>query len=139
MHLLVRMSDGLKQSAGVARCAGIIGEVTDHQGWHRDIAAAGHAVTAGIVVAPLRQPTAQRAEPGQADGRVIDDSRVTQIAGARFAVIGIDGRIQHRITSYNVCYTKLLRIVDESDPTRRDPELDLYNPENPNQPSYNFV
>lgn len=27
-------------------------------------------------------------------------------------------------------------IVDESDPTRRDPELDLYNPENPNQPPY---
>ena len=27
-------------------------------------------------------------------------------------------------------------IVDESDPTRSDPELDLYNPENPNQPPY---
>lgn len=27
-------------------------------------------------------------------------------------------------------------ILDESDPTRRDPELDLYNPENPNQPPY---
>ena len=27
-------------------------------------------------------------------------------------------------------------ILDESDPTKRDPELDLYNPENPNQPPY---
>ena len=27
-------------------------------------------------------------------------------------------------------------IVDEYDPTRRDPELDLYNPENPNKPPY---
>ena len=27
-------------------------------------------------------------------------------------------------------------ILDESDPTRRDPELDLYNPTNPNQPPY---
>ena len=27
-------------------------------------------------------------------------------------------------------------ILDESDPTRRDPELDLYNPANPNQPPY---
>ena len=27
-------------------------------------------------------------------------------------------------------------IVDESDPSRRDPELDLYNPDNPNQPPY---
>lgn len=27
-------------------------------------------------------------------------------------------------------------IVDESDPNKRDPELDLYNPNNPNQPPY---
>jgi len=27
-------------------------------------------------------------------------------------------------------------ILDESDPTRRDPELNLYNPNNPNQPPY---
>jgi pimeloyl-ACP methyl ester carboxylesterase len=27
-------------------------------------------------------------------------------------------------------------ILDEHDPARRDPELDLYNPENPNQPPY---
>ena len=27
-------------------------------------------------------------------------------------------------------------ILDESDPTQRDPELDLYNPGNPNQPPY---
>lgn len=27
-------------------------------------------------------------------------------------------------------------ILDEQDPTKRDPELDLYNPENPNQPPY---
>ncbi|MGW0177757.1 serine aminopeptidase domain-containing protein [Nocardia sp. NPDC003345] len=27
-------------------------------------------------------------------------------------------------------------ILDESDPTRRDPELDLYNPDNPNRPPY---
>src|SRR5258705_8073161 len=27
-------------------------------------------------------------------------------------------------------------IVDESDPSKRDPELDLYNPDNPNQPPY---
>ena len=27
-------------------------------------------------------------------------------------------------------------IIDESDPTARDPELDLYNPDNPNQPPY---
>jgi pimeloyl-ACP methyl ester carboxylesterase len=27
-------------------------------------------------------------------------------------------------------------ILDESDPTTRDPELDLYNPDNPNQPPY---
>jgi pimeloyl-ACP methyl ester carboxylesterase len=27
-------------------------------------------------------------------------------------------------------------VLDESDPTRRDPELDLYNPDNPNQPPY---
>ncbi|MFS3130216.1 alpha/beta fold hydrolase [Nocardioides sp. Bht2] len=27
-------------------------------------------------------------------------------------------------------------ILDESDPTKRDPELDIYNPENPNQPPY---
>ena len=25
-------------------------------------------------------------------------------------------------------------ILDESDPSARDPELDLYNPDNPNQP-----
>ena len=27
-------------------------------------------------------------------------------------------------------------IVDEADPAKRDPELDLYNPDNPNQPPY---
>lgn len=27
-------------------------------------------------------------------------------------------------------------ILDETEPTRRDPELDLYNPDNPNQPPY---
>jgi len=27
-------------------------------------------------------------------------------------------------------------ILDENDPTRRDPELDLYDPDNPNQPPY---
>jgi len=27
-------------------------------------------------------------------------------------------------------------ILDESDPSRRDPELDIYNPDNPNQPPY---
>jgi len=27
-------------------------------------------------------------------------------------------------------------ILDESDPTKRDPELDLYNPDNPNKPPY---
>ena len=27
-------------------------------------------------------------------------------------------------------------ILDESDPSNRDPELDLYNPDNPNQPPY---
>ncbi len=27
-------------------------------------------------------------------------------------------------------------ILDESDPTKRDPKLDLYNPDNPNQPPY---
>lgn len=27
-------------------------------------------------------------------------------------------------------------ILDESDPAKRDPELDLYNPDNPNQPPY---
>ena len=27
-------------------------------------------------------------------------------------------------------------ILDESDPTKRDPELDLYHPDNPNQPPY---
>ncbi len=27
-------------------------------------------------------------------------------------------------------------ILDETDPTQRDPELDLYNPDNPNQPPY---
>jgi pimeloyl-ACP methyl ester carboxylesterase len=27
-------------------------------------------------------------------------------------------------------------ILDESDPSQRDPELDLYNPDNPNQPPY---
>ncbi len=27
-------------------------------------------------------------------------------------------------------------ILDETDPTKRDPELDLYNPDNPNQPPY---
>ena len=27
-------------------------------------------------------------------------------------------------------------ILDESDPSRRDPELDLYNPDNPNRPPY---
>jgi pimeloyl-ACP methyl ester carboxylesterase len=27
-------------------------------------------------------------------------------------------------------------ILDEQDPSRRDPELDLYNPQNPNQPPY---
>lgn len=27
-------------------------------------------------------------------------------------------------------------ILDESDPTKRDPELDIYNPDNPNQPPY---
>jgi alpha-beta hydrolase superfamily lysophospholipase len=27
-------------------------------------------------------------------------------------------------------------ILDEADPTARDPELDLYNPDNPNQPPY---
>ncbi|MGV9925635.1 serine aminopeptidase domain-containing protein [Nocardia rhamnosiphila] len=27
-------------------------------------------------------------------------------------------------------------ILDETDPSRRDPELDLYNPDNPNQPPY---
>ena len=27
-------------------------------------------------------------------------------------------------------------ILDEADPSKRDPELDLYNPDNPNQPPY---
>lgn len=27
-------------------------------------------------------------------------------------------------------------IIDESDPSKRDPDLDLYDPNNPNQPPY---
>ena len=29
-----------------------------------------------------------------------------------------------------------LPILDESDPSKRDPDLDLYNPDNPNQPPH---
>ena len=67
VHLLVGMSDGLEQPAGVAGRAGVVGAVADHQRRHRDVAAALHAVAVGVVVAPLRQPAAQRAEPRQSD------------------------------------------------------------------------
>ena len=68
VHLLIGMSDGLEQPSGVAWRAGVIGEVADHQGGHGDVVPAGHAITAGFVITPLGQPTAQRAVPGQTDG-----------------------------------------------------------------------
>ena len=52
--ILVRVADGVEQPPGVARGAGIVGEVADHQGGHVDVAPAGHPVGAGVVVAPLR-------------------------------------------------------------------------------------
>ena len=44
------------------------GVKSDDQRRHRDVGAGLDGVTVGVVVAPLRQPTAQRAEPGKADG-----------------------------------------------------------------------
>ena len=94
VHLLVRMPDGLEQPAGVAGRAGVVGEVADHQGGHRDVGSALHRVAVGVVVAPLRQPAAQRAEPGEADRAVVHHLRITQIAGSRGAFVGIDRRVQ---------------------------------------------
>lgn len=94
VHLLVRMPDGLEQTPGVAGCAGVVGEVADHQRGHRDVGTGLDRVTVGVVVAPLRQPAAQRAEPRQADGGVVDHLGIAQIARARFAVVGVDGRIE---------------------------------------------
>src|SRR5690625_2673220 len=53
VHLLVRVPDRLEEPAGVARGAGVVGHVADHQGGHGDVGAAVHAVTVGVVVAPL--------------------------------------------------------------------------------------
>ena len=68
VHLLVRMPDRLEQPAGVAGSARVVGEVADHQCGHRDVGPGLDGVAVGVVVAPLRQPAAQRAEPGQPDG-----------------------------------------------------------------------
>src|SRR6202022_4084627 len=70
VHLLIGMPDRLEQPAGMAGCAGVVGKVTDHQGGHRDIGSTLHGVTVGVVVAPLGQPAAQGAEPGEPDRAV---------------------------------------------------------------------
>ena len=94
VHLLVRMPDRLEQPVGVAGRAGVIGQVADHQRGHCDVGAARDGVTVGVVVAPLRQPAAQGAEPGQPDGAVVHHLRIAQITGARLAFVRIDGRVQ---------------------------------------------
>ncbi len=111
VHLLVRIPDGLEQPPSVARCAGIIGEVADHQSRHRDVARTCHSIAAGIVVTPLRQPTAKRAESCQADWRVVDDPRVTEVAGSGFAVIGVDGRIQPARISHGAVHDEAELLV----------------------------
>src|SRR3546814_1856861 len=63
----------------------VVGAVVDHQRRDGDGRRAAKAVGQGVVVAPLRQPAAQRAEPGQADRPVVHDRRVTQVAGAHLA------------------------------------------------------
>ena len=94
VHLLVGMADRLEQPPGVAGCAGVVGEVADHQRRHRDVAPALHPVAVRVVVAPLREPAAQRAEPGQPDRAHVHHLRIAQIAGSRNAFVGIDGRIE---------------------------------------------
>ena len=94
VHLLVGVPDRLEEPSGVAGRAGVVGQVTDHQRRDRDVAPAGHPVAAGVVVAPLRQPAAQRAEAGQPDRAHVHHLRITQVAGSRGAFVGIDGRVQ---------------------------------------------
>src|SRR3546814_11214097 len=74
----------------------VVGAVVDHQRRDGDGRRAAKAVGQGVVVAPLRQPAAQRAEPGQADRPVVHDRRVTQVAGAHLAVVGVDGAVARR-------------------------------------------
>ncbi len=88
------MPDRLEQPVGVAGCAGVICAVADHQRGHRDVGTALDRVTVGVVVAPLGQPAAQRAEPGQADGPVVHHLRIAQISGSWGAIVRVDGRIQ---------------------------------------------
>ena len=94
VHLLIRMPDGFEEPAGVAGRAGVVGEVADHQRGHRDIRSGFDGVAVGVVVAPLRQPAAQRAEPGEADRAVVHHLRVAQVAGPRGAFVGVDGRVE---------------------------------------------
>ena len=94
VHLLVRMPDCAEQPLCVAGCARIVGQVSDDQSGHRDVGAGTDCVPVGVVVAPLRQPTAQRAESGQPDGAVVHHLRIAQIAQSRGAIVRIDGRVE---------------------------------------------
>ena len=86
VHLFVGMADRLEQPPGVAGCAGVVGQVADHQRRNRDVRPAAHRIAASVVIAPLRQPAAQRREAGQPDRAHVHHLRITQIAGSRDAV-----------------------------------------------------
>ena len=66
--------------------AGEIGGVADDQDRARDVCRIGEAIGAAFVIAPLREPRAQRGEAAKADRAIVDNARIAQIAGVRRAV-----------------------------------------------------
>ena len=100
--------DGVEQALRVARRAGEVGAVVHHQHGARDAAGVDHAVGAALVVAPLREPGAQRGEAAESDRAVVRDPRVAQIAGAGPAV----GRVLRGIGPAHVAH----RAVDDEGP-----------------------
>ena len=111
VHLLVRMADGLEEPPGVARRARVVGQVADHQRRHRDVGPAVDRVAVGVVVAPLREPAAQRAEPRQSDGAVVHHLRITQVAGAGGAIVRVDCRIQPARVGHGAVYDERELVV----------------------------
>ena len=53
MQLLAIMTNRCKQTAGVTRCAGVVGSITNHEHRHCDCPARTNRITPRVVITPL--------------------------------------------------------------------------------------
>jgi len=98
----------LEKTSGVAGCACVVGQVTDHQRRHRDVASAVHPVRRALLVAaPLREPL-RRVEIGPSPTcSCFTHLRITQEARSRLRSVRIDIGSSHRGSGHGAMHNEI--------------------------------